>query len=322
MAMASLSWLPLVEYCNVPPPWGRARLHLVAFLGHSQPPQTNNSLFCTLCPHSCAPGKYYPVGHPSLNFSRPNTLKFRVFWRWASGKEVATCWYESPINSIKPWAGCYILTPLRDLRPRRSTQARNVPSWPRPCIQCQRICHAVWQLRIHTSHPHHACATATHAPVKPRGLALIPFCNVPPPRGRARLHLGAFLGHSQPPQTNTSLFCTLCPHSCVPPPRGRAPLHLAVFLRHSQPPQTNTSLFCILCPHSCAPGKWPPQTNTSLFCTLCPHSCAPGKYFPVSHPSLNFSRPSTLNFRVLWRWASGKEVATCWYESPINPIKP
>jgi len=113
------------------------------FLGHSQPPQTNTSLFCTLCPHSCAPRKYFLVGHPSLNFSTPSTLNFRVLWRWASKKEVATCWYESSINLIKPWAGCYILSPLRDRRPRRSTQARNVPSWPRPCIQCQRMCHAV-----------------------------------------------------------------------------------------------------------------------------------------------------------------------------------
>jgi hypothetical protein len=31
--------------------------------------------------------------------------------------------------------------------------------------------------------------------------------------------------------------------------------------------------------------------------------------------------PSTLNFRVLWRLASGKEVTTCWYEYPINPVK-
>ena len=141
------------------------------------------------------------------------------------------------------------------------------------------------------------------------------ICNVPPPRGRAHLHLVAFLGHSQPPQTNTSLFYTLCPHSCAPgkyfpvghpslnfsrPSTLRARLHLAAFLGHSQPP----------------------QTNTSLFYTLCPHSYAPWKYFLVGHPSLNFSRPSTLNFRVLWRWASGKNVATCLYESPINPIKP
>jgi len=103
-----------VRVCDVPPPRGRVRLHLAAFLGHSQPPQTNTSLFYTLCPHLCAPEKYFPVGHPSLNFSRPSTLNFRVLWRWASGKEIATCWYESPINPIKPWAGCYNLTPLRD----------------------------------------------------------------------------------------------------------------------------------------------------------------------------------------------------------------
>jgi hypothetical protein len=29
-----------------------------------------------------------------------------------------------------------------------------------------------------------------------------------------------------------------------------------------------------------------------------------------------------LNFEVLSRWASGKEVATYWYEYPINPVKP
>ena len=82
---------------------------MAAFLGYSQSPQTNTSLFCTLCPHSCAPGKYFSVGHPSLNYSRPSTLNFRVLWRWALGKEVATCWYESPINPIKPWVGCYII---------------------------------------------------------------------------------------------------------------------------------------------------------------------------------------------------------------------
>jgi hypothetical protein len=29
-------------------------------------PQTNTCLSCALCPHSCAPGKDCPVGHPSL----------------------------------------------------------------------------------------------------------------------------------------------------------------------------------------------------------------------------------------------------------------
>nr|BAD10558.1 hypothetical protein [Oryza sativa Japonica Group] len=75
---------------------------------------------------------------------------------------------------------------------------------------------SAWPPPVHTSHAHHACATATHAPVKPRESALIPFCNVPPLPGRARLHLAAFIGHRLPSQTNTSLFCTLCPHSCAP----------------------------------------------------------------------------------------------------------
>jgi len=129
-------------------------------------------------------------------------------------KKVTICWYESPINPIKPWAGCYILTSLRDRRPRRSTPSQERP--PRPCIQYQRMCHAVRPLRVHTSHAHHACASATHALVKPRESALKPFYNVSPPRDRTRLHLAAFLGYSQSPQTNTSLFCTLCPHSCAP----------------------------------------------------------------------------------------------------------
>ena len=40
----------------------------------------------------------------------------------------------------------------------------------------------------------------------------------------------------------------------------------------------------------------------------------------VTHPQI--SRPSTFNLGVLWRLAFGKEVATYWYEYPINPIKP
>ena len=89
---------------------------------------------------------------------------------------------------------------------------------------------------------------------------------------------------------------------------------------------------CVLRPASSRPGlltfgsflehRLSSQTNTSLFCTLCPHTCAPRKNFPVGHPSPNCSGPSTLNLGVLWRPASGKEVVTCWYEYPINPIKP
>ncbi len=51
--------------CNVSPLLYRTRLHLATFIGHSLPSQTNTSLFCTLCPHSCASGKNFPVGHLS-----------------------------------------------------------------------------------------------------------------------------------------------------------------------------------------------------------------------------------------------------------------
>jgi len=140
-------------FCNVLPPRGRARLHLAAFLGHRQPPQPNTSLFCTLCRHSCAPGKYFPVGHPSLNYSRPSMLNIRVLWRWAPGKEVATCWYESAIKPIKPWAGCYILTPIRDRRPRRST-----PSQERPLLATSvHPVPAHMPSCVTTSDPHQPC---------------------------------------------------------------------------------------------------------------------------------------------------------------------
>ena len=125
-------------------------------------------------------------------------------------------------------AGRYrMLTPLRDRRPRRSipsqerpllamsrtssangpcaTSVRPVPTVPvrRPCIQCQR---RIPDARALTRHApvHMPVASAPHAPVlmpshlrpyvpvKPRESALILFCNVPPPRGQARLHLAAF----------------------------------------------------------------------------------------------------------------------------------
>ena len=76
------------HYCNVPPPRGQARLHLIAFLEHRLPSQTNNSLFCALCPHSCAPGR---TSRSVTHRSKPSTLNLRVLKRWASRKEVATC---------------------------------------------------------------------------------------------------------------------------------------------------------------------------------------------------------------------------------------
>ena len=81
--------------CNISSPRGQTRLHQIAFLGHRLPSQTNTSLFSALCPHSCAPRKNFLIGHPSLTFSSPSTLNFRVLWRWASEKEVATYWYHA-----------------------------------------------------------------------------------------------------------------------------------------------------------------------------------------------------------------------------------
>jgi len=49
--------------------------------------------------HSCAPGKNFPNGHPSLNFFRTSTFNFRV--DGLSEKKVITYWYEYP---SKPWA--------------------------------------------------------------------------------------------------------------------------------------------------------------------------------------------------------------------------
>ena len=64
--------------CNVPPPRGQSHLHLAAYLGYRLPSQTNTSLFCTLCFHSCALGKNFSVGHQSPNFSGPSMLNLGV----------------------------------------------------------------------------------------------------------------------------------------------------------------------------------------------------------------------------------------------------
>jgi hypothetical protein len=53
-------------------------------------------------------------------------LNFGVLSRWASRKEVATCWYEYPINPVKPWAEMLQLEPdLVPLRQRQPHQLRD-----------------------------------------------------------------------------------------------------------------------------------------------------------------------------------------------------
>ena len=116
--------------------------------------------------------------------------------------------------------------PLEDRHPRWSTSSQERPLLatsvrpmltahvPRPCVQCQRRIPDAHALTRHMP-VHHAHAPNPHAPVKPRESALIPFCNVLLPRGQVRLRLATFLGYRPLSQTNTSLFCTLCPHSCA-----------------------------------------------------------------------------------------------------------
>ena len=59
------------------------------------------------------------------------------------------------------------------------------------------------------------CTMAAQGGGMPFFLSSSQIYNGPPPRGWAHLHLATFLGYSQSPQTNTSLFCTICPHSCA-----------------------------------------------------------------------------------------------------------
>jgi hypothetical protein len=103
------------EECNTPAtPWPGPVTPGLA-------PQTNTSLFCALCPHSCALGKDFPVGHPSSNRSRPSTLNLEFFTDELPEKKVYLV--DMSILSIlsSPKPGCHTLTPLEDRRPRRST---------------------------------------------------------------------------------------------------------------------------------------------------------------------------------------------------------
>ena len=109
-------WIPL---CNIPPSRGRARLHLAVYLGYRLPSQTNTSLFCTLCPYSCAPRKNFLVGHPSSNFSGPSMLNLGVLWRPASGKKLQLVDMSILSILLSSWAGVSHTHPLK--RPTSSS---------------------------------------------------------------------------------------------------------------------------------------------------------------------------------------------------------
>jgi hypothetical protein len=140
-------------------------------------PQTNTCLFCTLYPHSGAPGKDFPV---VTHRSKPSTLNFEVFCDGLLEKKSQLVGMSIFIYPIKPLAGMSHTPPLEDWRPRWTT-----PSQERPLLAtsvdpaCQRMCHAVWPLRAHTSHAHHACATATTSARETAGVGYDTTCNDP-----------------------------------------------------------------------------------------------------------------------------------------------
>ena len=124
---------------------------------------------------------------------------------------------------LKLWAGVSHTHPLKrptssSVNPKPGTSSLGHV----PYVQCQQpMCHvrasnangpcATSVHPVPTAHPRcprtdppRACAHAggisapmpphlrPYVPLKPRESALIPLCNIPPPRGRARLHLTAF----------------------------------------------------------------------------------------------------------------------------------
>jgi hypothetical protein len=81
-------------------PWQLSRISRLA-------PQTNTSLFYALCSHSCAPGKDFPVGHPSSNRSRPSTLNLEFFLDELPEKKVYLVDMSILSILLSPEPGCH-----------------------------------------------------------------------------------------------------------------------------------------------------------------------------------------------------------------------
>src|SRR5512138_701368 len=93
----------------------------------------------------------------------------------------------------------------RDRRPCRSTLGQERP------LLATSMCLVPAHVPCCVTTPglHHPCAPCLrNYDTRARETARV----VPPPPGRAHLHLIAFIGHRLPSQANTCLFCTLCPH--------------------------------------------------------------------------------------------------------------
>jgi hypothetical protein len=107
-------------------------------------------------------------------------------------------------------------TPLEDRRPHRSTPSQECPllitsvhpvSSIRTILCPSQRTHKSC-VRTHVSNPYAVVSFSTdsYTPVKPRGLALIPFITPQPPRVWQSLLLSAPYDHRLAPQTNLSLF--------------------------------------------------------------------------------------------------------------------
>jgi hypothetical protein len=95
-------------------------------------PQTNTSLSCALCPHSCTLGKYFPVVHPSLNCSRPSMLNLKFFSDELTEKKV--CLVDMSSQSILLSSGPTLVQKL----PLLDTSVRPVPTHVPRWTSCPR----------------------------------------------------------------------------------------------------------------------------------------------------------------------------------------
>ena len=161
-----------VVNCNVPPPRGQAHLHLVAYLGHRLPSQTNTSLLCTLCPHSYAPGKtFWSVTHPQIAPGQAR-LTSEFFGDRLPKKKLQLVDMSILSILLSPGPGCHILTPLRDRRPRRS-----IPSQERPLLAMSRTSSAndpcaTFMRPVPTAHPR--CPRTDPPPARPHAGGICP----------------------------------------------------------------------------------------------------------------------------------------------------
>jgi hypothetical protein len=120
------------------------------------------------CPHSCTPRKTSrSITHLEVAFGQAR-LTPEFFAVGLPEKKVYLSGMSilSILLSLEP--GCHNPPPLEDQRPRRSTQARNVPPWPHPYVQYWYMCTICSVSNIHTipcpSLRTHASYVRTHIP--------------------------------------------------------------------------------------------------------------------------------------------------------------